>query len=210
MTSIHINPQEAKRLLHNATDIGKETGASQVFPFVAFTIDNGQAMSYGRSAHCVGWSFLDHPIQATEQNTVMITHDEAKELGMAIGKTSAAKDATVWMEVTDDNRLVVNYGSEEVADMVGVEPEPGDIEAINTEQEIFRQASPAARAFFAMTIDVVKRFSKIRDKSPILDLFFTDVGNTVFAKIGSGFIGGFEAVDRHRVEAAADLKLFNF
>lgn len=206
MPSLHIHPGEAKRLLHNATDIGKETGASQVFPFVAFTIDNGQAMSYGRSAFCVGWSFLDHPIQATEQNTVMITHDEAKELGMAIGKTSAAKDATVWMEITDDNRLVAAYGEEPIADLAGVEPEPGDIDAINSELDLLDTLEPAGKEYIAMGIEVVKRLSKVRSKTPYMDLFLNE-SNTVYVKIGDGFLGGFEAVARDKI--ANEPKLFD-
>lgn len=206
MPSLHIHPGEAKRLLHNATDIGKETGASQVFPFVAFTIDNGQAMSYGRSAFCVGWSFLDHPIQATEQNTVMITHDEAKELGMAVGKTSAAKDATVWMEITDDNRLVAAYGEEPIADLAGVEPEPGDIDAINSELDLLDTLEPAGKEYIAMGIEVVKRLSKVRSKTPYMDLFLNE-SNTVYVKIGDGFLGGFEAVARDKI--ANEPKLFD-
>lgn len=206
MPSLHIHPGEAKRLLHNATDIGKETGASQVFPFVAFTIDNGQAMSYGRSAFCVGWSFLDHPIQATEQNTVMITHDEAKELGMAVGKTSAAKDATVWMEITDDNRLVAACGEEPIADLAGVEPEPGDIDAINSELDLLDTLEPAGKEYIAMGIEVVKRLSKVRSKTPYMDLFLNE-SNTVYVKIGDGFLGGFEAVARDKI--ANEPKLFD-
>lgn len=206
MPSLHIHPGEAKRLLHNATDIGKETGASQVFPFVAFTINDGQAMSYGRSAFCVGWSFLDHPIQATEQNTVMITHDEAKELGMAVGKTSAAKDATVWMEITDDNRLVAAYGEEPIADLAGVEPEPGDIDAINSELDLLDTLEPAGKEYIAMGIEVVKRLSKVRSKTPYMDLFLNE-SNTVYVKIGDGFLGGFEAVARDKI--ANEPKLFD-
>lgn len=198
MPEAWIQPQEFKRILHDASDVGKETGANQIFPYVALTIDNGQAMAYGRSAYTVGWSFLEAPLLATHENTVLIPHDEAKDLGAAVGKTSAAKDASVWVNI-EDGRVSVAWGNESIADLPGVEPEPGDIDSINKELELFRQAKPSGRTFFAMTIEVIKRLSKVRGKSPILDLFFTDIGNTVYVKVGSGFVGGFEAVDRNRV-----------
>lgn len=112
----------------------------------------------------------------------------------------------MWVEISD-GVLSVMYGQELIAELAGIEPQPGDIEAINDELGVLEQAGPAERTFFAMGIETIKRFSKIRGKSPYMDLFFTDVGNTTFCKIGNNFIGGFEAIDRGSVE---DPKLFNF
>lgn len=198
MPEAWIAPQDLKRILHDASDVGKETGGNQLFPYVALTVDNGQAMAYGRSAYCVGWSYTSAPLLATDSNTVLLPHDEAKDLGMAAGKTSAAKDASIFVGI-NDGRLLVSYGNDDLADLPGDETEPGDIDSINHELELFRQAKPSGRTFFAITIEVIKRLSKVRGKSPIMDLFFTDIGNTVYVKVGSGFVGGFEAVDRNRV-----------
>lgn len=201
MPSAHINPGKLKTALHDAVDIGKETGASPVFPCIAVTVDDQSesVQAYGRSHYCVGWSYTATPLTATADNTVLISWDEAKELGMAVGKTSAAKDATVWVEITDGH-LIVNYGSEPVADLAGIEPGDGDIEAVNEELEILDQAGTQPRGLVAMGLEVIKRFTKVRGKVSYMDLFFTDIGNTVFVKIGEHFIGGFEAIDRGSVQ----------
>lgn len=200
MPSAHIHPQLLKNSLLDAVDIGKEGASTAPFPLVALTINDSSAQAYGRSTYCVGWSFTDGPITATEDNTVFIEFDEAKELAQAIGKTSAAKDATVWVEITDEHRLIVKYGNEDIADLPSVEPDDGDIDAINEELEILDQSGTTYRHLFCMTTEVIKRFSKIRDKTPYMDLIFTDIGNTTFVKIGDGFIGAFEAVDRDRID----------
>lgn len=201
MPSAHINPGKLKAALKDAVDIGKETGSSPVFPYVAVTLDeqSGSVQAYGRSQYCVGWSFTDAPLTATDENTVLISWDEADTLGMAVGKTSAAKDATVWVAITDGS-IIVKYGPESIADLAGIEPEDDDIEAVNDELEMLEQASTQPRGFFAMGIEVIKRFTKVRGKVAYMDLFFTDIGNTTFVKIGEHFIGGFEAIDRSSVQ----------
>lgn len=203
MPSAHINPAKLKNCLHNAVDIGKETGSNPVFPCVAVTLDEtGETPSvqtYSRSHHAVGWSFTEHVSTADEANTILISHDEAKELGMAVGKTSAAKDATVWVEITDD-MLIVAYGNESIASLAGIEPDPGDIESINDELDILDTAKGEQRAAFAMGIETIKRFTKVRDKTAYMDLLFTGIGNTTYVKIGDNFIGGFEAIDRPSVQ----------
>lgn len=204
MPSAHINPQAAKRALHDAHDIGKESGSSPIFPFVAVSVDTDLGFqAYGRSQYCVGWSYTTEPITATHDNTVLLGWDEAKDLGMAVGKTSAAKDATVWIEVTD-GRLLVAYGEEPIADLPGIEPEDGDIEGVNEDLAIINQAQPEPRQFLALTSEVVKRFTKVRGKSPILDFYLTSLGNTVLVKVGDTFMGAFEAVDRSRVEQSEE------
>lgn len=204
MPSAHIHPQRFKAALHDAIDIGKEAGTSPAFPYVAVTLSESGIQGYGRSHYAVGWSFSDEPLTADDTNTVLIEFDEAKELGMAVGKTSAAKDATVWVEITD-GRLIVADGNENIADLPSVEAEPGDIESINEELAILDQAEATERRFFAMGLEVVKRFTKVRSKAAYMDLFFTDFGNTTFVKIGDNFIGGFEAIDR---SSAQEPKLF--
>ncbi|WP_152346637.1 hypothetical protein [Brevibacterium sp. CFH 10365] len=200
MPSAHINPQQVKIALHDAVDIGKETGSNPVFPYVGVTLAPDGIQAYGRSQYAVGWSFSSGLLTADHSNTVLIEHDEAKELGMAVGKTSAAKDATVWVEITDDHRLIVAYGNDEIADLPSIEPEPGDIEGINEDVAILDQAGTTPRTQFAMGLETIKRFTKVRGKSPYMDLQFTDIGNTTFVKIGDGFIGGFEAIDRPSVQ----------
>lgn len=202
MLSAHINPAKLKNCLLDAVEIGKETGSNPVFPSIGLMIEDGDtpgAQAYVRSQHAVGSSFTDRVLTATETNTVLIEWEEAKELGQAVGKTSAARDATVWV-VIDNGRLGVAYGNESIADLPGVEPEDGDIEAINEELDILGQAEGSERGFFAMGIETVKRFSKVRGKCPYLDLMFTDIANTTFVKIGEGFIGGIEAIDRPSVQ----------
>lgn len=208
MPSAHLNPQELKKLLHNSVDVGKETGKSPVFPLVALTVEPKGAMAYGRSRHCVGWSFTSTPLSAKAGNTVLLELDEAQELGMAVGKTSAAKDATIWVEVTPDRRLVVNYGDESIADLPSVEPEPDDIEAINAERLLLSEAGASERGFFAISTETMKRFAKIRGTNPVVDMKFTavssskaiDKGNLTIVKVGDGFIGAFEAIDRPSVQ----------
>lgn len=205
MPSAHINPQSLKNCLLDAVDIGKEGGQLAPFPLVGVTIDNGAAQAYGRSSYAVGWSFTDRPLDADELNTVLIEFDEAKELAQAVGKTSAAKDATVWAEI-EQGRLIINYGEESVADLPGVEPAPGDIDGINQDLTILDEAGSSERGFFAMGIETIKRFTKVRGKCPYMDIWFTDIGNTSFVKIGDHFIGGFEAIARDQIE---DPKLFS-
>ena len=181
-------------------DIGKEGASTAPFPLVAVTLNESGAQAYGRSTYCVGWSFTESTIPATHDNTVLIEFDEAKTLAQAVGKTSAAKDATVWVEITPDGRLVVDYGSENIADMVSVGAGDGDIESIDEELHILDQAGAGDRTHLCLTHEVIKRFTKVRDKTPYMDMVFTGIGNTVFVKIGDGFIGAFEAVDRARVD----------
>lgn len=119
---------------------------------------------------------------------------------MAVGKTSAAKEATVWVEITPDKRLIVNYGNENIADLPSIEPELGDIDAINEELDYLGQAETTERTHFAMGLETIKRFTKVRSKSPCMDLMFTDIGNTTYVKIGDRFIGAFESIDRPSVE----------
>lgn len=202
MPSAHITPSKLKNCLLDAVDIGKETGSSPVFPYIGLTLEEDGTpgvQAYGRSQYAVGWSFSDRILAADNTNTVLIPWDEAQALGQAVGKTSAAKDATVWV-VIDQGRLAVAYGNESVADLPGVEPEDGDIEAINEELDILNKTSTAPRSYFAMGIEAVKRFSKIRGKTSYMDLMFTDIGNTTLVKIGDNFIGGFEAIDRQSVQ----------
>lgn len=198
MPSAHLNPQTLKNCLLNSVDIGKETGPNPIFPMVALTVDADSVQAYGRSSFTVGWSFDNGMLEANSSNTCLISWDEAKDLGAAVGKTSAAKDATVFVNI-EDGRLAVDYGRESIADLPGIEPGPGDIEGINQDLEILRSAGSTPRTHFAMTTEVVKRFSKIRTRSPIIDLMFTSIGSTVFTKVGPNFVGGFEAVDRNRV-----------
>ncbi|NJC57649.1 hypothetical protein [Brevibacterium marinum] len=89
--------------------------------------------------------------------------------------------------------------------MTSVEAGEDDIDAINEELDTLGQAEATARTYFAMCLEAIKRFTKVRDKTPYMDLMFTDIGNTTFVKIGDGFIGGFEAIARDRV---VDPKLF--
>lgn len=203
MPNALINPGKFKSCLHDAVDIGKETGSSPVFPFVAVTLDDQHqtpsVQAYGRSHYAVGWSFTDHLADADDSNTVLIGLDEAKELGMAVGRVSAAKDATVWVEITD-GRLIVADGNESIADLAGVEAEDGDLEAVNDELDMLSTAEGQQRAVFAMGIETIKRFSKIRGKCAYMDLLFTGIGNTTYVKIGDNFVGGFEAIDRGSVQ----------
>lgn len=196
MPSVHINPQKLKNSLLDAVDIGKEGASTAPFSLVALTLGGTGAQAYGRSTHCVGWSFTDTPIDANADNTVLIEFDEAKELAQAIGKASAAKDATVWVEIADGH-LMVAYGNESLAALPSVEAGEGDIEVINEELDILGQAEATERTHFAMSLEAIKRFTKVRDKTQYMDLMFTDIGDS--------FIGGFEAIDRDRV---VDPKLF--
>lgn len=208
MPSAHVNPQQLKAALLNAVDIGKENSTNPLFPFVALTVTPVGAMAYGRSRHCVGWSFTTELIPADWSNTVLLEFDEAKELGMAVGKTSAAKDATVCVEVTDDHRLVVEYGEESIADLPSVDPVPGDIEAITAELDLLSELGTSERMFFAISMETMKRFTKIRGTNPVVDMKFTAAssrkaisqGNITLVKIGDRFIGAFESIDRPSVE----------
>ncbi|MGO2860638.1 MAG: hypothetical protein ACTIC1_05740 [Brevibacterium sp.] len=204
MPSAHINPQKLKNSLLDAVDIGKEGASTAPLPLVALTVNESGAQAYGRSTYCVGWSYTEAPIDANTENTVFIEFDEAKELAQVIGKTSAAKDATVWVEISDDH-LMVNYGNESLAALPSVEAGEGDIDAINDELDTLGQAEATERTHFAMGLETIKRFTKVRDKTQYMDLMFTSIGNTTFVKIGDTFIGGFEAIARDRV---VDPKLF--
>lgn len=206
MPSLHAHPQSFKSAILDAVDIGKEAGQLAPFPFVAITITEDGVQTYGRSSFCAGWSYTATPLHADESNTVLVDFDEGKELARVIGKTSASKDATVWAEITD-GRLVVAYGNESLANLPGIEPGEGDIDGINGDLDILDQSGTQQRTEFAMGIETIKRFSKIRSKSPMLDLVFTDIGNTTFVKIGDGFIGAFEAIARDQV-VEPEAKLF--
>lgn len=206
MPSSWFHPQSFKSAILDAIDIGKETGQLAPFPFVAITVTEDGIQAYGRSSFCAGWSYTATLLRADEANTVLIDFDEGKELAQAVGKTSASRDATVWVEITD-GRLVVAYGNESLADLPGIEPGEGEIGGINEELEILDQSGTQQRSKFAMGTETIKRFSKIRSKSPMLDLLFTDIGNTTFVKIGEGFIGAFEAIARDQV-AEQEPKLF--
>lgn len=204
MPEAWCHPQSLKNQLLNAVDVGKEPGANPMFPLVALTVDEDLgSQAYGRSAHTAGWTYTVQPIAANDWNTVLLPWDEAKDLAQAVGKTSAAKDAQVWVGI-QDGRLAVAYGSEAIADLPGVEPGDGDIEGVNEDLQILNSTGPQARDYLAVSTEIVKRFSKVRAKSPIMDFYLTNLGCTVLVKIGEHFTGAFEAVNRDRVEKAEE------
>lgn len=77
----------------------------------------------------------------------------------------------------------------------------GEIDAINEELDLIDHCGGSTKHFLCLTTEVIKRFTKVRDKTPYMDFMFTDVGdaNTVFVKTGDTFIGAFESVARDRI-----------
>ena len=205
MPDCWVNPQSLKNILMNSVEIGKESGRDQLFPLVAITIDSSSAQAYGRSSYCVGYSFTDSPIEATQENTVALEMDEAKELAQVVGKTSAAKDAQVWVQI-NEGRIAVNYGAESLADLPGVEMDPEEVSSINSELNLLDSLEPAGKEYVAMGIEVIKRISKLRTKTPYMDLFLNE-SNTIYVKVGDNFLGGFEAIARDKI--TSEPKLFN-
>ena len=57
-----------------------------------------------------------------------------------------------------------------------------------------------------MGIEVIKRISKLRTKTPYMDLFLNE-SNTIYVKVGDNFLGGFEAIARDKI--TSEPKLFN-
>jgi hypothetical protein len=203
-------PKALSVMLKNVLAFTKETGkGKRGSPDVLLQVDKDgrdgtvAAVGFARYAACRDWLEV-RGVEGDEVGQLLLLGhndqktdvlDDLQKLAMAIGKTSTAAGAQVFVEIHHRQKITVEYGGELVGELAdtGRSAAPHErLEDVLDKGEWGPLAGPTA-----LQIETVARLRDVKSDSPVVDLAqLPGDSEKVALQVGDSFMGIISAVDR--------------